>query len=98
MKSIQEKLMSDLRSQLVNNHGEDIVQCYESYFPGELNLFDERFCGHINNLKTWAQGCLESMYDGFDDDVIPSLESFLAMEFSEYYIYDEDLHVGFLNR
>lgn len=90
--------MSDLRKQLVRQHGEDIISCYESYFPNELNMFDDRYCGHINNLEQWAKGCLESVYDGFDDDVIPCLEAFLEMEFSEYYIYDEDLHIGFLNR
>jgi len=86
--------MADLRSQLVNDHGEDVVECYESYFPGELNLFDERFCGH-KRLESWAQDCLDSCYDGFDDDQIPCLESFIEMEFYHYYVYDEDLKIGF---
>ncbi len=89
--------MTDLRAQLVEKHGEDVVQCYESYFPGELDLFDQRYCGHIGDVKEWAHDCLESMYDGFDEDVVPCFESFFEMEFPEYYIYDEDLEIGFLN-
>jgi hypothetical protein len=89
--------MTDLRAQLVKKHGEDVVSCYEHYFPGELNKFDDRYCGNVGSLEEWAEECMNSMYDGFEEDVIPSLEAFIAMEFYEYYTYDEDLEIGFLN-
>jgi|Laugresu1bdmlbsd_1035121.scaffolds.fasta_scaffold39905_2 hypothetical protein len=90
--------MSDLRIKLVENYGEDVVQSYESFFPNELNMFDDRYCGHVGDLESWAQECLENIYDGLDDDVIPCLQSFIEMEFYEYYSYDEDLKIGFVNR
>lgn len=86
--------MTDLRAYLVQNHGEDVVRCYESHFPNELELFNERFCGCVI-LEPWAQDCLDSCYDGFDDDQIPCLESFIEMEFYHYYVYDEYLKIGF---
>lgn len=90
--------MKDLRQQLVDAHGEDIVSAYESYFPDELEMFDDRYCGYIGDVREWAQECLESAYEGFDDEVIPCLESYMEMEFPDYYIYDEDLEIGFVIR
>jgi len=90
--------MTYLKDQLIKEHGEDVVSCYESYFPNEIDLFNERYCGRINDVKEWAQDCLESAYEGFDDEDVPSLESWIQFEFPEFFIYDDDVKVGFLAR
>jgi hypothetical protein len=90
--------MTDRKEQLIKEHGADVVECYESYFPGELELFDDRYCGRICDVEEWAQGCLEDAYAGFDEADIPCLESWLQFEFPEFFIYDEDVQVGFTAR
>ena len=90
--------MTDLRTKLIEKHGEDVVKSYESFFSDELDMFDDRYCGNVGDLPSWAQACLDSVYEGFDDDVIPCLQSFIQMEFYEYYSYDDELQIGFLNR
>jgi hypothetical protein len=89
--------MTDHRAQLVENHGEFVVEAYESYFPNQLELFDDRYCGYVGELETWAQECLDCCYEGFDDEEIPSLESFIDFEFADHYVYDDELGIGFLN-
>ena len=62
----------------------------------ELEIFKERYCGYVGDLATWAQKCLDSCYDGYEDDDIPSLESFIELEFWDHFDYNEDLGIGFL--
>ena len=88
--------MTDLRTQLVTEHGEDVVSSYETRFPNDLEMFTERYCGYVGDLKTWAQKCLDSCYDGYEDDDVPNLESFIALEFWDHFDYDEELGIGFL--
>ena len=87
-----------LRPKLVEKHGEKIIACYEKLFPGELARFDDRYCGE-RNFDNWASECYENAYSGYDDDNegVPSLDDFISFEFFDYYSYDEDLGVGFLN-
>jgi hypothetical protein len=89
--------MTNLKEQLIKEHGADVVECYESYFPGELELFDDRYCGYVGELESWAEECLNAAYDGFDDDEIPSVESFIDFEFADHYVHDDKLGIGFLN-
>jgi hypothetical protein len=88
-----------LRRVLVEKHGEKIVACYEQLFPGELKRFNDRYCGEIEDFDSWASGCYESAYSGYDEDNegVPSLEDFVSNEFFHYYSYDEELCVGFVN-
>lgn len=95
-KHIRNKLMDDLRTQLVTEHGEDVISYYETLFSNELEIFKERYCGYVGDLETWAQKCLDSCYDGYEDDDIPSLESFIQLEFWDHFDYNEDLGIGFL--
>ncbi len=90
--------MTELRDQLVRVHGEEIVQSYESLFPNELDQFDNRYCGVVGTLESWGWDCYENSYSGFDDDVVPEFEDFMDNEFSDYYLYDSNLGIGFLNR
>ena len=87
--------MTDLRAQLVTDYGEDIISYYETLFPNELEIFKERYFGHAGDLETWAQRCLDSCYDGYEEDGTPSLDSFIAFEFWDYFDYNEDLGVFF---
>jgi len=87
--------MTNLKEQLIKEHGEDVVECYESYFPNELDSFNDRYCGRVYDVREWAQGCLENAYDGFDEEDIPSLDAWLKFEFPEFFIYDEGANVGF---
>jgi len=87
-----------LRLELVEEHGDLIIACYEKLFPGELNRFDDRYCGRVYDVREWAQDCLENAYDGFDEEDIPSLDAWLEFEFFDHYSHDKDLCVGFSNR
>lgn len=88
------------RRHLVEKHGEQVIACYEKLFPGELDRFDERYCGEIPDFDSWAAECYQDAYSGYDEDNegVPSLDNFIANEFFQFYSYDEDLRIGFLNR
>ena len=86
------------RAQLVQAHGEAIVSLYEESFPDELDLFDERYCGHIGDFSAWAQDVLDDAYCGFEEDDKPCLQAFIEMELSDYFIYDEELDAAFRAR
>ena len=57
-----------LRLELVKKHGEKIIACYEQLFPGELERFDDRYCGEIRDFDSWASDSYESAYSGYDED------------------------------